>query len=148
MTVPIAPQSGDGEPLLFGMYAPSTTNLAALFRAYQTATLNAETVGDIGVYPTSGLPKTGYMLTTAATEIAISATSVPCQGVLVKADPDNAEDVWVGPTGITTNKTNATEGYRLQPGESVGIACRNLNTVFIRRGASTNVGVYFSASKD
>lgn len=148
MTIPVAPQSSDGEPLLFMVYAPSTTNLAALFRAYQTGTLNGETVGDLGVYPTSGLPATGYKVTTAGTEIAISSSSIPCQGVLVKADPDNTEDVWVGPTGITTNKTAATDGYRLAGGESVGIACRNVNTVFIRRGGSVNVGIYFSTSKD
>jgi len=129
------------------MYAPSTTNLAALLKAYQVGALNSENAGDLGTYPTSGTPSTGYKATTAGTELAISSTSVPCQGVVVKADPDNSEDIWVGPTGLTTTKA-ATDGYRLAPSESVGIACRNLNTVFIRRGGSVNQGVYFSASKD
>lgn len=146
MVIPAAPQTADGEPILFGTYAPSTTNLAALFRAFQVATLNSETVGDLGVYPTSGLPATGYKATASGTAVAI-ASSTPCQGVLVRADPDNAEDVWVGPTGLTTSKA-ATDGYRLAPGEAVGIACRNLAQVFIKRGGSVDVGVYYSASAD
>lgn len=120
------------------------TNTPSLWLAYFSATLNSTLVGHAGVYVISGNPKTGYKATTAGTEIAISSTSVPADGVVVKADPDNTEDVWVGATGLTTTKAT-TDGYRLAPGESIGVACRNLNAVFIRRGGSVNQAVYFSA---
>lgn len=144
MTVPAAPTEGGGAKILFLVHDNAGTNQAALLRSYFGTTINGELQGHLGVYTISGSPKSGYKATSASTEIAISSTSVPCDGVVVKADPDNAEDVWVGPTGITTTKAT-TDGYRLAPGESIGIACRNLNAVFIRRGASTNVSIYFSA---
>lgn len=147
MAVPAAPLETGGSKLGFDIYDGGGTNAAALPKAYQVQTLNGTVVADHGVYTTSGLPGTGYKVTAASTEIAISSTSAPCQGVIVKADPDNAEDVWVGATGITTTKAT-TDGYRLAPGESVGMPCRNANTVFIRRAAATNVGVYWAASKD
>lgn len=147
MAVPAAPTEAGTSKLGFAIRDNAGTNEAVLQKAYQVGTTNATTTGDFGVYPTSGLPGTGYKVTTASTEIAISSTSVPCQGVIVKADPDNAEDVWVGATGITTTKAT-TDGYRLAPGESVGMPCRNANTVFIRRGAATDVGVYWAASRD
>lgn len=145
-----APQESGSAKVLFGIDDTAGTNTARAnaLRSYQSALIGIDRVADLGVYPTSGVPRTGYMLTTSSTAIAISAASVPCQGVIVKADPDNVEDVWVGPAGITVNHTNATEGYRLEPGASVGIPCRNANTVFIRRGASTDVAVYWAASAD
>lgn len=148
MTIPAAPTEAGTDKVLFTVDDNAGTNRANLLKGYQHGTLNSESVADLGVYPTSGLAKTGYMVTTGSTEIAITSTSTPCQGVLVKADPDNTVDVWVGVTGLTTNKTNATDGYRLAPGESVGVPCRNANTIFIRRGASTNVGVYWISSID
>lgn len=149
--IPAAPKenAGTGNPILFLTEDDLSSALrAVLLKSYQSGLVNGQRLGDLGVYPTSGKPKTGYMVTTGSTEIAISASSIPCQGVIVKADPDNTEDIWVGATGITVNKTNATEGYRLSPGESVGIPCRNVNTVFVRRGASSNMGVYWTASID
>lgn len=144
MAIPAAPTEGGGDKILFLVNDNGGTNQAALMRAYFPATINAEVQAHLGTYPISGTTKTGYKATTAGTEIAVTSTSVPCDGVVIKADPDNAEDVWVGPTGITVNKST-TDGYRLAPGEAVGLAARNLNAVFIRRGGSVNVSVYFAA---
>lgn len=143
MTVPAAPTESGGGRVFFVIHDNAGANAAALLRSYFATTINSELQGHMGVYVASGTTKTGYKVTTASTEIAISSTSVPCDGVVVKADPDNAEDVWVGATGITTTKAT-TDGYRLAPGESIGLAARNLNAVFIRRGGSVNVGVYFA----
>lgn len=143
MAIPAAPLENGVSKIFFLIHDNAGANQAAIWRSYFGATLNAEMQGHAGVYTISGSPKTGYKVTTAATELAV-AGSVLVDGVVVKADPDNAEDVWVGPTGITTTKLT-TDGYRLAPGESIGIACRNLNSVYIRRGGSVNVGVYYSA---
>jgi len=144
VTVPAAPVSTDGARVFFLVYDVSGTNTAALLQSYFTTTVNSEKYGHMGVYVISGTPKTGYKTTAGSTEIAISSSSVPCDGAVVMASPDNSEDVWVGPTGITTTKAT-TDGFRLQPGQSVGVSCRNLNTVFIRRGGSVDQAVYFSA---
>lgn len=91
-----------------------------------------------------GSPLSGYTATSsgAAEALSISVGSVGCDGVLVKADPDNAEDVWVGGYGLTADKS-PTAGFRLAPGESMGVPVNDLSYVFIRRGGSVDVGVYW-----
>jgi hypothetical protein len=147
MAVPAAPTENGGSKVLFVLDDNAGTNRANLLRAYQRTTLNGEGVADLGVYPTSGSFASGYKATTGSSEIQVTGSSIPCQGMIVKADPDNTLDVWVGITGLTVNKTAATEGYRLAPGESVGVPCRNANTIYIRSTAS-GAGVYWIASKD
>jgi hypothetical protein len=131
------------------MYAPSTTNLAAIFRAYKTATLNSETVGDLGVYPTSGTLSHGNRNAVNTSQLQLSTTSIPCQGVIIKARDDNANDVWVGKTGLTTNTTESTGGWKLVPGASQGFPCRNVNEVYLRWATFTSGdGVEWIASAD
>lgn len=147
MAVPAAPTEAGSSKLQFAIQDDGGTNAAVLQNAYQVATVNGTKTGDFGVYPTSGYTSTGYKATSSASEIALLGVSQPCQGVIVKADPDNTEDIWVGPSGLTTTKA-ATDGYRLAPGESVGVPCRNAADVYIRRGGSVNQGVYWMASAD
>lgn len=144
MAVPAAPTEQGGDKIDFVIRDNAGSEAAALRKGYFTETVGTTSVTHQGVYVISGTPKTGYKATTGSTEIAISSTSVPCDGVVVKAAAANGDTVYVGATGLTTN-ASTTDGYPLEPGESIGIACRNLNTVFIRRPNATNVAVYFSA---
>lgn len=147
-TIPAALKENDvGSKVLFMVFDGGAQASAAMLRAFKTATVQGVVVGDLAVYPTSGTPKTGYRATTLGTELAISSISVPCQGVTVLADPDNTEDIWVGGTGITSTKAS-TDGFRLVPGQSLDVPCRNVNTVFMLRGGAVNQGVYWSASAD
>jgi hypothetical protein len=145
VTVPTAPLEAGGDKLLFLVYDLSGTNAPALLRAYQQATVNGEVVGDLGVYSTSGTLENGAKSIETSAAIAISSTAVPCQGVLVKAHSDNAGTVYVGKSAVTADKTEATGGYPLEPGESVGVPCRDASTVFIRGTVADSVAWLASA---
>ena len=147
--IPVAPQEGGGDKILFVVYDASGTNAAALLRAYKKATLNTEPVAELGVYPTSGTLSHGNRNAVNTSQLVLSAASVPCQGVLVKAREANTNDVWVGKTGLTADTTEGTGGWRLQPGASVGVPCRNANEVYIRWATYTaGDGVEWLASAD
>ena len=131
--IPVAPQEGDtGSKILFTVYDLTGALAPALLRAYQPATVDTKVLGDLGVYPTSGVLKNGWRATTGATAIALSATSIPCQGVIVKSKLANVATLYVGKSDVTADETEATGGYPLEPGESVGVPCRNVTEVFIR----------------
>ena len=142
MAIPASPLEANGSKIWFAVDDNGGTLRANLIRGYRHETVDGQDITEIGVYQTSGDLITGYVATSGGTEMALSGGSIPCSGVIVKADPDNTEDVWVGPTGLTSNKS-AGDGYRLSQGESVGLPCRDAASVFILRGGSVNVGVYF-----
>lgn len=146
MAVPAAPTEANGSKILFITFDSSGTNTAALIKAYKNATVNGTVLADIGVYPTSGGLENGNMQLTGATALAISSTSIPCQGVIVKARSANTATIYVGKSDVTADTTNTTGGYPLEPGESVGVPCRNTNEVFIR--GTSGDGVAWIASID
>jgi hypothetical protein len=132
MTIPAAPTEAGADKILFVIDDNSGTNRANVLRGYKRAALNSEGVADLGVYPTSGtLRAFGLTLATGDAEQIIAA-SVPCQGVLVKASKNNSGTVYVGESSVTADEGAATSGYPLEPGESVGVPCRNANTVYVR----------------
>jgi hypothetical protein len=134
-TIPSAPQEGDtGYPIIFMSYDDTTALAAALFRAYQIQVLQGGTVGNLGVYPTSGTCQNfGKTLNgTIAERITGSSGTLPCQGVLIKASTSNASTVYIGESNVTANEGLATSGYPLEPGESVGVPCRDANDVWVR----------------
>jgi hypothetical protein len=150
MAVPAAPVEGGGDKVLFLQYdAGGGVNAAAIIAAGAPRTVNGEVIADVSVYPTSGGAATGYIATSSGSEMPLTGggPSVLCQGVLVKADPDNTEDIWVGISGLTTDKSS-TDGYRLSPGESVGMPTRDAALIHIRRGGSVDQGAYWIASAD
>jgi hypothetical protein len=150
MTVPVAPQEGGGDKILFVVYDNGGANQAALLRAYKKEILNYEPVADIGVYPTSGSLVNGNRNAVDTNQLVLTDASIPCQGVLVKAREDNANDVWIGRDGaLTADTTEGTGGWRLQPGASVRVPCRNANEVYIRWATYTaGDGVEWLASAD
>jgi len=146
MAIPAAPIELGGDKVMFPVADNGLGALEALLiRAYRSATLDGEKVGEIGVYPTSGTLENGHKAMTGGARVVISG-SLPCQGVLVKADIDNAANLYVGKSDVTADKVEGTGGYLLQPGESVGVPCRNANEVYII-GSGTD-GVMWLASVD
>lgn len=149
MAIPNAPLEGAGDKILFIIDDNGGTNRANLLRAYKRTTQNAEGVGDLGVYPTSGTLSHGNRNAVNTSQLQLSTSSIPCQGVLIKARLANVNDVWVGKTGLTADTTESTGGWRLQPGESVGVPCRNVNEVYLRWATFTSGdGVEWIASTD
>lgn len=149
MAIPNAPLEGAGDKILFVVDDNAGTNRANLLKAYQRGTLNGEGVGDLGVYSTSGTLKHGNRNAANTSQLQLTTTSTPCQGILVKARTANANDVWVGITGLTADTTESTGGWRLAPGESIGVPCRNANTVYLRWATYTSGdGVEWIASAD
>jgi hypothetical protein len=149
--IPAAPKenAGAGNPILFLVSDSGGSLVANLLRAYQAGTLDAQPVGDLGVYPTSGKLKNGNRSLTSTAALQLSTSSVPCQGVLVKAREGNVNDVWVGISTVTADTTEATGGWRLKPGASIGLPCRDLQEVYIRCATYTaGDGVEFIASID
>jgi hypothetical protein len=146
MAIPAAPVENGGDKLHFLVYDSGGTNAAAVWRGFRVATVNGSTLAEAGVYPTSGALENGAKQMTGGARIAISSTSVPCQGVIVKAYSDNATTLYVGKSDVTADKTAATGGYPLEPGESVGVPCRNANEVYVI-GTGTD-GVAWIASAD
>ena len=66
-------------------------------------------------------------ITATNTQQQLSATSVPlAKGVTVKALTANAATVYVGAAGL-----DATTGFPLDGGDSVGIGINDLNKVYI-----------------
>lgn len=144
-----APTELDGDKVLFGIDDNGGASRANAFRAYLSTTINGDRVGELGVYPTSGHPRIRNRNAVNTSALQLSTSSIPCQGVLIKAREANANDVWVGVSGITADTTEATGGYRLVPGAAVGVPCRDLNEVYLRWGTYTaGDGVEYIASVD
>lgn len=149
MTLPAAPTESGGDKLLYAVDDNAGTNRANVFRGYKHTTLNSENVTDLGVYPTSGSLGHGNRNAVNTSQLQLSTSTTPCQGVLIKARAANVNDVWVGKTGLTADTTEATGGWRLRPGESVGVPCRNVTEVYLRWAAFTSGdGVEWIASVD
>jgi len=146
---PVFPTEGGGSKFHAGVEDDGVGGLQAVaIRSRRSEIVNGERIGAMGTYPESGALENGAMTTTGTSAIALSATSIPCQGLVVKADKNNLDTVYVGKSDVTANATNTTGGYPLEPGESVGVPCRNVNEVYIRRPGSNNVAVAWIASAD
>lgn len=145
-TIPSAPQEGDtGYPILFMVYDDGAALAAAIFRAYHEDTVQDGLVGDLGVYPTSGtLVSFGKTINGTIAE-RITGSSVPCQGVIVKAVANNSSTVYVGQSFVTADEGNSTSGYPLEPGESVGVPCRNAMDVWVRGTLADKIACLASA---
>jgi hypothetical protein len=58
-------------------------------------------------------------------------------GVHVKASPTNTGNILIGSSDLISN---VTQGYLLEPGESMFIECDNLNKVYVRQASTGGVG--------
>jgi hypothetical protein len=87
----------------------------------------------------------GAVVMVGGVRTAITASSIPASGVLVKAYSDNGATVYVGTVTVTADK-ETTGGYPLEPGASVGVPCSAVGDIYIV-GTGTD-GVAWIASAD
>jgi len=78
--------------------------------------------------------------TVGTSAVAIGSSQAIKAGVTVTADPDNTNDIWVGPTGVTTGT-----GKRLRPGQSVFVQVANIATVFAISDAAAQAIDYIAS---
>lgn len=112
-------------------------------QAAQSGTWNIGTVTSITNALPAGTNALGTVGTTSAainvgqqtvstTAVQVSTTStVPTNGIIIRALAGNSAAIYVGGSGVTT-----ATGFELSPGESTSFTC-NLNTIYIRSVAST-----------
>lgn len=108
------------------------------FAVQNTAATPAGTNGIGNVGTVSAVVNVGQQ-TVSTTAVQLSASStVPTNGIIVRALTGNAANIYVGGSGVTTST-----GYELAPGESISFTC-NLNTLYIRSVASTTDKVCYN----
>jgi len=148
MTLPVFPSEGGGSKIHAIVEDDGAGSLRAVpVRSRKSQVVDGERLGSMATYPESGTLENGVRTTTGSTAIALSSTSIPCQGLVVKALSANATTIWVGKSDVTADTTATTGGYPLDPGESVGVPCRDVNEVYIR-GAASGLSAAWLASAD
>lgn len=96
----------------------------------------ANAIGTVGT--TSAVVNVGQKtVNTSAVQISSSST-VPTNGIIVRALAGNSAPIYVGGSGVTTST-----GYELCVGESISFTC-NLNTLYIISATSTTDGVCYN----
>lgn len=101
-------------------------------RAYGDATSGAWVnikAGTVGT-TTAAVNVGQQTVSTSAVQVSSSST-IPTNGIIIKALSTNSAPIFVGGSGVTTSN-----GYELVAGESISFTC-NLNTLYIRSAAST-----------
>lgn len=71
-------------------------------------------------------------LTTTAAKL--EANVVLSVGVTLKAHSTNTDIIYVGSSNLVTN---STDGYPLEPGESIYLECSNVNTIYVRSASGS-----------
>jgi hypothetical protein len=103
-------------------------------------------IGDVDV--TSSVSATldhGSNLDIDTTAEQITTTSFAAKfGVTVKSAADNTDTVYIGNSDVTAGTTAATDGFPLEPGESITLPVNNPNLLYAI-SASANQKVFWSA---
>jgi hypothetical protein len=103
-------------------------------------------IGDVDV--TSSVSSTldhGSNLDIDTTAEQITTTSFAAKfGVTVKSAVDNTGTVYIGNSDVTAGTTAATDGFPLEPGESITLPVNNSNLLYAI-GAAANQKVFWSA---
>lgn len=70
--------------------------------------------------------------------VTASAVALPAKrmlnGAVITASASNTGAVMVGPTGVAATDNGTGNGYKLLPGQSTAVACRDLSQVFVIGG--------------
>lgn len=110
--------------------APSAANLELTgSTALTNAQLRESSLDVITPLPTAPITGQGKIATTG---VAVQlASNVLKNGVIVKANSNNAQPLFVGPAGVTNTNDGTGNGYRLDPGEAISFAVPNANSVYV-----------------
>lgn len=91
----------------------------------------------VRVAPAQGIGGAGENADIDTSAEQLTTSSVPAKfGVRVLADITNSGIVYVGPSGVTADSADATDGFPLYPGDSLFLPVENANLVYVI--ASTN----------
>jgi hypothetical protein len=91
------------------------------------------TSGPMATVPAGWPTVVGDTLTVGTSAIQLNSDQAVVGCVIVKADNDNTDDVWVGGSAVADD-----DGYRLDAGESTPyIPAENLNEVYVIGGAAS-----------
>lgn len=83
------------------------------------------------VTPLPASPITGQgKISTTGTAVQLVASALK-NGIVVKANPNNAQPLFVGGLGVTNTNDGTGNGYRLDPGEAISFAVANANSIYI-----------------
>jgi len=94
---------------------------------------------------TTGTFKTGAKSGIGTDAVQITTADIKCViGVLVVADDANTGIVYVGPKGVTAGTADATDGVRLDAGDSITLEIDNANKVWVI-GSATGQKVWWAA---
>lgn len=64
-------------------------------------------------------------------------TAFACKfGVTIKADKDNTSAIYVGKSDVTAGTTDATDGFKLDPGDAITLPVSNSNLLYVIGGAN------------
>jgi hypothetical protein len=101
-------------------------------QATQSGTWTVTQSGTWNVGTISAAVNTGQQTSnTSAVQLSASST-VPTNGIIVRALAGNVANVYIGGSSVTTST-----GYELTPGESISFTC-NLNTLYVIGSNSTD----------
>ena len=103
-------------------------------------------IGDVDVTSAvSGTLDHGSNLDIDTTAEQITTTSFAAKfGVTVKAAADNSGTIYIGNSDVTAGSTAATDGFPLEPGESITLPVSNSNLLYAI-GSANNQKVFWSA---
>lgn len=102
---------------------PAGTQIRCIYTTPSNSVSVSGTMDVQQVIPTE--PTSGTHTTTTALAEAIGSGTV-LNGVVVLADQDNTDDVWIGPSTVTVGN-----GYRLGAGESCSVPASEIGNVYV-----------------
>ena len=80
-------------------------------------------------------------ITTTAVQIT-NSTVKASKGVQVLANSANTVKVYVGPSGVTSDSSDSTDGYPLSAGESVLLPVRSPSEIFVKTASGSNQKIF------
>jgi len=78
----------------------------------------------------SGLLGGRKIVTTSGTRVQITATSTPCQGVIVQSLRSNTGNISVGGSDVL-GTLGSESGIEITPGQTITIFCKDLNMIWL-----------------
>ena len=104
--------------------------------------LRAADVAVITPLPAAPIAGQGKIATTG-TRIQLAANALK-NGVVIKANPNNAQPLFVGGSTVANTNDGTGNGYRLDAGEAISFAVANTNSIYVN-GTGSDI-FYFAGN--
>jgi len=73
----------------------------------------------------------GQVVAAGPARTKLRASATPCRRITVKALVGNTHTLYVGLAGVTTDASNSTGGFQMEPGESFTFGIDDVSKVYI-----------------